>query len=236
MPRKRAQEPVTIPTQPKRQGKATKRKVHYEVNRHVLASLGWEGVEPLSGDEDELYRWITEPEQWAHLLMSDVDARVRRRLVQLHSSLLEEMHAHGFVLWRSLPALLPGLQITIRHSKSPQLPVRRFELPAVRFRRDRLTPSSHFDDNWVLRSHHGPPGNCKGWLRNACNLIQQVTFPFVGSSMPVVDGGWVEDRFTRSDAVLYALCEGGGRGHGVMIREVAGEATHRRQAGRPGAA
>ena len=32
--------------------------------------------------------------------------------------------------------------------------------------------------------------------------------------MPVVDGGWVEDRYTRSDATIYALCEGGGsHGH-----------------------
>ena len=45
-------------------------------------------------------------------------------------------------------------------------------------------------------------------MRNACNLIQEVTFPFIGSRMPVVDGGWVEDRFTRADATIYALCEG----------------------------
>ena len=128
MPKRRA-EPVTETLQ-RHEGTKPPFKVEREFNvdRDVLASLAWDGVETLAGDEDELYRWITEPEQWAHLLMSDVDARVRRRLVQLHSSLLEEMHAHGFVLWRSLPALrviahpnfnkrVPGRLFACVHSK-----------------------------------------------------------------------------------------------------------------------
>ena len=186
----------------------------FEVDRDVLAGLAWDGASTLAGGEDELYRWLTEPELWVqHVLMRDVEARVRRRLVQLHSSLHEEMHASGFVLWRALPARRPGLALTVRNSKTPQLPPRRVLLPAVTFRQHRITPSTHFHDGWLLRSHTGPPGELSAapaWLRNACNLIQEVTFPFVGSSMPVVDGGWVEDRFTRSDATIYALCEGEG--------------------------
>ena len=212
MPKRRAAEPATEPLQQRHKGS----KPPFQVDRDFLVSLAWEGVPTLAGGEDDLYRWITEPELWARVLMGDVEARVRRRIVQLHAGLLEEMHASGFVLWRALPPRRPGLAITVRNSKSPQLPVRRVELPAVTFRQHRLTPSTHFCDGWVLRSHMGPPGKLSAapaWLRNACNLIQQVTFPFVGSSMPVVDGGWVEDRFTRSDAVIYALCEGGGHGH-----------------------
>ena len=216
MPKRRA-EPVTETLQ-RHEGTKPPFKVEREFNvdRDVLASLGkeWDGVETLAGDEDELYRWITEPDLWVqHVLMRDVEVRVRRRLFQLHSSLHEEMHASGFVLWRALPARLPGLTLTVRNSKTPQLPERRVQLPAVTFRQNRINPSSHFHDGWVLRSHEGPPGELQAapaWLRNACNLIQEVTFPFVGSSMPVVDGNWVEDRFTRSDATIYALCEGGG--------------------------
>jgi hypothetical protein len=73
--------------------------------------------------------------------------------------------------------------------------------------------STRFNDGWVLQSNKGPPGELStaaAWLRNACTLIQEVTFPFMGSRMPVVDGGWVEDRFTRADATIYALCEGEG--------------------------
>ena len=214
MPKRRA-EPVTETLQ-RHEGTKPPFKVEREFNvdRDVLASLAWDGVETLAGDEDELYRWITEPDLWVqHVLMRDVEVRVRRRLFQLHSSLHEEMHASGFVLWRALPARLPGLTLTVRNSKTPQLPERRVQLPAVTFRQNRINPSSHFHDGWVLRSHEGPPGELQtapAWLRNACNLIQEVTFPFVGSSMPVVDGNWVEDRFTRSDATIYALCEGGG--------------------------
>lgn len=214
MPKRRA-EPVTETLQRQEASKPPfKVEREFKVDRDVLASLAWDGVDTLAGDEDELYRWLTEPELWVqHVLMRDVEVRVRRRLFQLHSSLHEEMHASGFVLWRALPARLPGLTLTVRNSKTPQLPERRVELPAVTFRQNRITPSTHFHDGWVLRSHMGPPGElplAPAWLRNACNLIQQVTFPFVGSSMPVVDGNWVEDRFTRSDATIYALCEGGG--------------------------
>jgi len=219
MPKRRA-EPTTEPNTESHKGSQP-----FKVDRDVLASLAWEGASTLAGDEDELYRWLTEPELWVqHVLMRDVEARVRRRLVQLHSSLHEEMHASGFVLWRALPARHPGLTLTLTNSKTPQLPARRVQLPAVTFRQHRLTPSTHFNDGWVLRSHMGPPGELSAapvWLRNACDLIQQVTFPFVGSSMPVVDGGWVEDRFTRSDATIYALCEGAGEAHEVKDITVA---------------
>ena len=114
----------------------------FEVDRHVLAGLGWDGASPLAADEDELYRWLTEPELWVqHVgLMRELDARVRRRLVQLHSNMHGEMHASGFVLWRALPARRPRLTLTVRNSKTPQLPPRRALLPEVTFRQHRITP------------------------------------------------------------------------------------------------
>ena len=183
---------------------------HYTVDESTLKKLGWD-VQGFEGSEDDLYRWITEPALWGNVVMGDVDARVRRRLEQLHSSLHEEMHASGFVLWRTLPPIATPFAITLRHSKHPQMPTRRFEYPAVTFKRDRLVPSSHYTDGWEMRMHVGPPvtsGSQPAWLRSACSLIRQVSFPFVGSTMPVVDSGWSEDRFTRADAVTYALCEG----------------------------
>ena len=56
----------------------------FEVDRHLLAGLGWDGASPLAADEDEFYRWLTEPELWVQHagLMRELDARVRRRLVR----------------------------------------------------------------------------------------------------------------------------------------------------------
>lgn len=201
-PSKKAAEPEPQP-QPAEQP-------HFNVDKSTLKKLGWD-VPTFEGSEDDLYRWITEPELWASVVMGDVDTRVRRRLEQLHSGLHEEMHASGFVLWRTLPPIAMPFAITLRHSKHPQMPTRRFEFPAVTFKRDRLVPSSHYTDGWEMRMHEGPPLTSSpqpAWLRSACSLIRQVSFPFVGSAMPVVDSGWSEDRFTRADAVTYALCEG----------------------------
>ena len=131
----------------------------FDVSKKVLKKLGWpEDIEPFSGNEDDMYRWVTEPELWASVLMGDVEARARRRFAQLHSGLHEEMHASGFVLWRVLPPLPQPFYITVRHSKSPQLPTRRVAYPAVTLKRHRLVASSHFKDGWEMRSHVGPPG------------------------------------------------------------------------------
>ena len=64
MPKRRA-EPVTETLQ-RHEGTKPPFKVEREFNvdRAVLASLAWDGVETLAGDEDELYRWITEPDLW----------------------------------------------------------------------------------------------------------------------------------------------------------------------------
>lgn len=221
-PRKRSPEPPTssgAPRSHKRKtpepaeagGPSSERPV-YHVNKHVLSRLGgtWEGVPPFAGDEDKLYRWISEPALWARLVMGDLDAGEQRRLVQLHAALHDGLDASGFVLWRSLPAFKPTASVTLRTNG---LPDRRVELPRVAVKQHVLTPSSHFGDGWEARSHEGPPATPSSgpaWLRGAWRLVTQSTFSFLGGTMPVVDAAWADDRFSRTDAITHALVESGG--------------------------
>ena len=68
MPKRRAAEAL----QQRHEGS----KQPFQVDRGILASLAWDGVPTLAGDEDDIYRWITEPDLWASVLMGDVEARV----------------------------------------------------------------------------------------------------------------------------------------------------------------
>lgn len=228
-PRKRSPEPLgpdgaprshkRKPVTPAPAGAASSESPVYHVNKHVLARLGgaWEGVPPFAGDEDKLYRWVSEPALWARLVMGDLDARQQQRLVQLHAALHDGLDASGFVLWRALPALRPAAAITLRTNG---LPDRRTELPRVALKQAKLAPSSRFGAGWEARSHEGPPptpSSTPAWLRGAWRLVTQATFPFLGGTMPVVDAAWADDRFSRTDATTHALVESGGGGKGARV-------------------
>ena len=127
---------------------------HFLVHKHLLSGLGggWANTPPFSGDEDRLYRWVTEPALWARIIMDNLAPKLQQRLVQLHAALHDSIDASGFVCWRTLPPLKPGVTVTLC---SKGLRPVSAQLPAVSLKQHRLTSSSHFGACWVARSHVG---------------------------------------------------------------------------------
>ena len=162
-------------------------KASYAVTPRQLVMLGgfWEGVPPFNGDEDRRYRWLAEPALWARLVMNDLEPRVQQRIVQLHAGIHDGLDASGLSV----------------------------DLPRVTIKQLQFLPSSHFGEGWEARSFAGPPASAAAtppWLRNARRLVQDATFSFLGAPMPVVDEGWSNDRFSRQDTIVHALCCTGG--------------------------
>lgn len=179
------------------------------ITKKLLEGMGgpWEGLPPFSGDEDKLYRWVAEPALWGRVIFDKMDHRTQQRLVQLHAALHDGMDASGFVLWRTMPPLVQeGLALTMRHGNVA--PFRR-QLPKVTLKQAKFPPSSRFGDEWEMRSHAGPPENGRGpaWLQASWRLMEKSTFPFLGSTMPMVDEAWSADRFARTTTITHALCE-----------------------------
>ena len=187
-------------------------KASYAVTPRQLVMLGgfWEGVPPFNGDEDRLYRWLAEPALWARLVMNDLEPRVQQRIVQLHAGIHDGLDASGFVCWRTLPPLQSGVRVSLRAYGLKGMSV---DLPRVTIKQLQFLPSSHFGEGWEARSFAGPPASAAAtppWLRNARRLVQDATFSFLGAPMPVVDEGWSNDRFSRQDTIVHALCCTGG--------------------------
>ena len=67
----------------------------FAITAKTLKALGagWKTVDPFAGDEDELYKWVSEPSLWWRFLIPDVDDRARRRFIQLHDTMLQARRA-----------------------------------------------------------------------------------------------------------------------------------------------
>ena len=67
----------------------------FAITAKTLKALGagWKSVDPFAGDEDELYKWVSEPSLWWRFLIPDVDDRARRRFIQLHDTMLQARRA-----------------------------------------------------------------------------------------------------------------------------------------------
>ena len=150
-------------------------KASYAVTPRQLVMLGgfWEGVPPFNGDEDRLYRWLAEPALWARLVMNDLEPRVQQRIVQLHAGIHDGLDASGFVCWRTLPPLQPGVRVSLRAYGLKGTSV---DLPRVTIKQLQFLPSSRFGEGWEARSFAGPPASAAAtppWLRNARRLVQR---------------------------------------------------------------
>ena len=67
----------------------------FAITAKTLKALGagWKTVDPFAGDEDELYKWVSEPSLWWRSLIPDIDDRARRRFIQLHDTMLQARRA-----------------------------------------------------------------------------------------------------------------------------------------------
>uniref|UniRef100_A0A6U8R6R9 Uncharacterized protein n=1 Tax=Emiliania huxleyi TaxID=2903 RepID=A0A6U8R6R9_EMIHU len=133
-------------------------------------------------------------------------SRSQQRLGQLHAGFREALDADGFVLWRSFPPLGPS-HLTLRQAG---LPLSRLELCRFSIAAQKLTPSSRFGSGWEVRSFPAAAVDSPPWADAARQVIARATFPFMGSTLQLVDQDWMTSRFQREDALLHALCEGDG--------------------------
>mmetsp|Transcript_27801 Transcript_27801/g.88380 ORF Transcript_27801/g.88380 Transcript_27801/m.88380 type:complete len:407 (-) Transcript_27801:96-1316(-) len=133
-------------------------------------------------------------------------SRSQQRLGQLHAGFREALDADGFVLWRSFPPLGPS-HLTLRQAG---LPLSRLELCRFSIAAQKLTPSSRFGSGWEVRSFPAAAVDSPPWADAARQVIARATFPFMGSTLQLVDQDWMNSRFQREDALLHALCEGDG--------------------------
>eukprot|EP00315_Gephyrocapsa_oceanica_P048891 CAMPEP_0185532052 /NCGR_PEP_ID=MMETSP1366-20130426/107753_1 /TAXON_ID=38817 /ORGANISM="Gephyrocapsa oceanica, Strain RCC1303" /LENGTH=493 /DNA_ID=CAMNT_0028143773 /DNA_START=156 /DNA_END=1635 /DNA_ORIENTATION=+ len=146
-------------------------------------------------------------------------SRSQQRLGQLHAGFREALDADGFVLWRSFPPLGPS-HLTLRQAG---LPLSRLELCRFSIAAQKLTPSSRFGSGWEVRSFPAAAVDSPPWADAARQVIARATFPFMGSTLQLVDQDWMNSRFQREDALLHALCEGDGPSSRVVA------APHRRR-------
>lgn len=113
-----------------------------------------------------------------------------------------QLDATGFILWRTFPSLR-RLTIAIKQSG---LPRSEHVLPVVRTRQAKMAPSLRFGEEWESHTFVSA-GGCPppSWVYSVRRLVQQATFRFMGSDMPVVDQAWARERFQRQDAITYGL-------------------------------
>ena len=105
----------------------------FAITAKTLKALGagWKSVDPFAGDEDELYKWVSEPSLWWRSLIPDVDDRARRRFIQLHDTMLQARRA-------ARPPAPPRSPPAARPAPPPAAPRAR---PSPRRRRRPLTPT-----------------------------------------------------------------------------------------------
>ena len=110
-------------------------------------------------------------------------SRSQQRLGQLHAGFREALDADGFVLWRSFPPLGPS-HLTLRQAG---LPLSRLELCRFSIAAQKLTPSSRFGSGWEVRSFPAAAVDSPPWADAARQVIARATFPFMGSTLQLVD-------------------------------------------------
>mmetsp|Transcript_58818 Transcript_58818/g.161426 ORF Transcript_58818/g.161426 Transcript_58818/m.161426 type:complete len:366 (+) Transcript_58818:110-1207(+) len=183
----------------------------YTITARGLATLGgpWVGVPPFSGNEEQFYRWVSEPALWARVVLTGLEGRTQYRLSQHHAAMHDALDASGFVLWRSFPGKRP-LTVALKQAGMPR---QTHTLPCVTTRQAKLPPSSRFCSEWESHTFVAEGGGAPpGWVYSVRKLVQQATFRFMGAEMPVVDQGWARERFQRSDAITYGLMRAGAPG------------------------
>ena len=111
----------------------------FAITAKTLKALGagWKTVDPFAGDEDELYKWVSEPSLWWRFLIPDVDDRARRRFIQLHDTMLQARRAARPPPARASLAAPPAA----RPAPPPAAPSRPPPPPLPRRRRRPLTPT-----------------------------------------------------------------------------------------------
>ena len=61
----------------------------YNIPPSGLTSLGggWAGVPAFSGNEEQFYRWVSEPALWSRLVLTGLGGRTQHRLSQHHAAM-----------------------------------------------------------------------------------------------------------------------------------------------------